>query len=93
MLMMQVVLRRGGRADRSREVHMPVSESVAAAIAAKAEHEARERDKLKRLILQVGNQLQHCSCVTDRARRMCDAACMLCNVLQTAHACIRSLLG
>jgi hypothetical protein len=32
---------------------MPVSESVAAAIAAKAAEEARELDHIKRLVLQV----------------------------------------
>ena len=36
-------------------MHMPVSDSVAAAIAAKAARESRERDQLKRLILQVCN--------------------------------------
>ena len=44
-------------------MQMPVSESVAAGIAAKAAQEARERDKLKRLILQVGNQPQRRSFV------------------------------
>ena len=46
-------------------MHMPVSESVAAAIAAKAAQEARERDKLKRLILQVGNQFNAALSSTD----------------------------
>ena len=76
MLMPQVVLRRGGRADRSREVHMPVSESVAAAIAAKAAQEARERDQLKRLILQVCNR--------PNLHLLCVAACVV-------HRCMRSL--
>ena len=39
-------------------MHMPVSESVAAAIAAKAAQEARERNQIKRLILQVRHRLR-----------------------------------
>jgi len=43
----------GTRDDRSREVQMPVSDILAAAIAAKETADAQERAHIKRLVLQV----------------------------------------
>lgn len=43
----------GARDDRSREVQMPVSATLAAAIAAKETADAQERAHIKRLVLQV----------------------------------------
>lgn len=54
---LQVMVRRGGREERSREVQVPVSSAVAAALAERAAAEAAERAHIKRLTLQVGDLL------------------------------------
>jgi hypothetical protein len=49
----QVLVRRGGREERSREVRVPLSSAVAAALAERAASEAAERAHINRLTLQV----------------------------------------
>jgi hypothetical protein len=48
----QVVMRRGGREDRSRELLIPVSASMAHHLKEKEEREAAEKAELKRLVLE-----------------------------------------
>ncbi len=48
----RVVLRKGGREDRSKEVHIPAGSGIAAAVQAKAAAEADERALMKRLVLE-----------------------------------------
>ncbi len=48
---LQVVMRRGGREDRSRELLIPVSASMAHHLREKEEREAAEKAELKRLVL------------------------------------------
>lgn len=61
-LCVQVMLRRSGREDRSREVQVPVSSAVAAAVAERAAAEAAERAHIKRLTLQVHHWGTGCNC-------------------------------
>lgn len=48
----RVVLRKGGREDRSKEVQIPATSGIAAAVQAKAAAEADERALMKRLVLE-----------------------------------------
>lgn len=47
-------MRRGGREERSREVQVPLSDALAAAVAQRTAADAAERAHIKRLTLQVG---------------------------------------
>lgn len=48
----KVMMKRGGREDRSRELHIPLSAGMAAHLRQKEEAEAAEKAELKRLVLQ-----------------------------------------
>lgn len=47
-------MRQGGREERSREVQVPLSDALAAAVAQRTAADAAERAHIKRLTLQVG---------------------------------------
>jgi len=47
-------VRQGGREERSREVQVPLSDALAAAVAQRTAADAAERAHIKRLTLQVG---------------------------------------
>ena len=52
MVAFRVVLRKGGREDRSHEVSIPASSGLAAAVQAEAAAEEHERALMKRLVLE-----------------------------------------
>ncbi|KAA6426413.1 MAG: hypothetical protein FRX49_03524 [Trebouxia sp. A1-2] len=52
----RVMMKRGGRDDRSKAVQLPVNSSVAVNMRAKAEAEEQERAEMKRLVLQSHQQ-------------------------------------
>ncbi|KAL3151997.1 hypothetical protein ABBQ32_001118 [Trebouxia sp. C0010 RCD-2024] len=52
----RVMMKRGGRDDRSKAVQLPVNSSVAVNLRAKAEAEELERAEMKRLVLQAHQQ-------------------------------------
>lgn len=52
----KVVMRRGGREDRSRELQIPLSAGMAAHLRQKEEREAAEKAELKRLVLQANDR-------------------------------------
>ncbi|EFJ41603.1 hypothetical protein VOLCADRAFT_119678, partial [Volvox carteri f. nagariensis] len=48
---LRMLVKRGGKDDRSRELQVPLSSSVAVAVRQREEEEAREREEMKRLVL------------------------------------------
>ena len=54
----KVVMRRGGREDRSRELHIPLTAGMAAHLRQKEAAEAVEKAELKRLVLAANSRGQ-----------------------------------
>jgi regulator of nonsense transcripts 2 len=52
----RVVMRRGGREDRTRELQIPVTAGMAAHLRQKEEREAAEKAELKRLVLEANKR-------------------------------------
>lgn len=59
----KVMMKRGGREDRSRELRIPLSAGMAAHLRQKEEREAAEKAELKRLVLEANKR--------DQQARMC----------------------
>ncbi|GFR49425.1 hypothetical protein Agub_g11482, partial [Astrephomene gubernaculifera] len=55
---LRMLVKRGGKDDRSRELQVPLSASVALAVRQREEEEAREREEMKRLVLAANRQQQ-----------------------------------
>ncbi|GIL89162.1 hypothetical protein Vretifemale_17016 [Volvox reticuliferus] len=51
-----MLVRRGGKDDRSKELQVPLSSSMALAVRQREEEEAREREEMKRLVLAANRQ-------------------------------------
>eukprot|EP00983_Pelagomonas_calceolata_P046418 1140157-Pelagomonas_calceolata.AAC.1 len=54
----RMLLKRGGKEDRSRELQLPADTAMAAAVMARREAEAAEREQMKLLTLAANKQLQ-----------------------------------
>ncbi len=54
------MVKRGGRAERSRDVQLPLSDELAAALQLRDARDAAERAHIKRLTLQVCGLLCRC---------------------------------
>lgn len=52
----KVVMKRGGREDRTRELQIPLTAGMAAHLRHKEEEEAAEKAQLKRLVLEANNR-------------------------------------
>jgi regulator of nonsense transcripts 2 len=65
----KVVMRRGGREDRSRELHIPLTAGMAAHLRQKEAAEAVEKAELKRLVLAANSRDQQVG--EPRGRRVC----------------------
>lgn len=68
----KVVMRRGGREDRTRELHIPLSAGMAAHLREKEEREAAEKAELKRLVLAANShdaQAEHDAVVAALLQR------------------------
>ncbi|GIM12927.1 hypothetical protein Vretimale_16172, partial [Volvox reticuliferus] len=53
---LRMLVRRGGKDDRSKELQVPLSSSMALAVRQREEEEAREREEMKRLVLAANRQ-------------------------------------
>ena len=87
----RVVMRRSGREDRTRELHIPLSAGMAAHLRQKEEAEAAEKAELKRLVLEANSRDQQVrrGMVVVLLRMGC--CCCCCSRAQQSHTLLTAL--